>query len=316
MKKKVLKSLGIIIPIHNEEGNINWHHKNIVDTVKPLNIKYEIMYVDDGSTDTSLDLIKELSAKSSYTQYISFSRNFGKEAAITAGLQRTSGDAVMIIDADGQHPIEMIDQFIAKWHEGHEVVIGVRKSNQGEGFIKSVGSKLFYSLLRIVDNKGDIVPGSTDFRLLDRKVVDEYNQLTERNRVSRNLIDWLGFKQAIIPFDAHQRHAGVASYSYTKLVKLAIDGAIKHSTRPLKLIGVLGLLISSISFIAFIFLLIERFMLPDPLHLAVTGTAFLAIFLSFLIGIVLACQGLLALYVENIYYEAQNRPLFIIREKK
>jgi dolichol-phosphate mannosyltransferase len=308
--------ISILIPVHNEAANLEWHHQKIKKILSKNKLAHEIIYIEDGSTDDSQSVIKRIVESDSSTKYVIFSRNFGKEAAITAGLQKASGDAVMIIDADGQHPIEMIDQFIAKWREGYDVVIGVRKSNQGEGFIKSAGSKLFYSLLKLVDNKGDIVPGSTDFRLLDRKVVDEYNQLTERNRVSRNLIDWLGFKQATIPFDAHQRHAGVASYSYAKLVKLAIDGAIKHSTRPLKLIGILGILISSLSFVAFAFLLVERFILPDPLHLAVTGTAFLAIFLSFLVGIVLACQGLLALYVENIYYEAQNRPLFIIREKK
>jgi len=316
MHKNDAQLISLLIPVHNEAANLQWHHKKIKKVLLKNNIAHEIIYIEDGSTDDSQSVIKQITESDLSTKYIIFSRNFGKESAITAGLQQASGDAVMIIDADGQHPIEMIDQFIAKWHDGYDVVIGVRKSNQGEGFIKSVGSKLFYSLLRIVDNKGDIVPGSTDFRLLDRIVVDEYNKLTERNRVSRNLIDWLGFKQAIIPFDARERHAGVASYSYAKLVKLAIDGAIKHSTRPLKLIGVLGVLISSLSFVAFVFLLIERFILPDPLNLAVTGTAFLAIFLSFLIGIVLACQGLLALYVENIYYEAQNRPLFIIREKK
>jgi dolichol-phosphate mannosyltransferase len=316
MKKKDLNLLSIIIPVHNEQGNIAWHHEKIIQTLKSIKPKYEIIYVDDGSTDTSLALIKELCAKDIHTRYISFSRNFGKEAAITAGMHKATGDAVFVIDSDGQHPIEMIQQFIDKWYEGYEVIIGVRENNQGEGLIKSAGSKLFYLLLKLVDGSHDALPGSTDFRLIDRSVVDQYNLLTERNRISRNLMDWLGFKKTVIPFNAHARHSGKATYSYRKLVKLAIDGAITHSTRPLKLIGALGLLISSISFVLIIFLIIENYLLRDPLSLAVTGTAFLAIFLSFLIGIVLACQGLLALYIENIYYEAQNRPLYIIREDK
>lgn len=314
--KNTKSLISIIIPVHNECENLEWHHKKIKKTLSNIDIGYEIIYIDDGSTDESLDIIKSISKKDILTKYISFSRNFGKEAAISAGMQKAAGDAVFILDSDGQHPIEMIDQFIAKWNDGYDVIIGIRKSNQGEGFIKSVGSKLFYLLLSIVDSNHKTLPGSTDFRLIDRQVVDQYNLLTERNRISRNLIDWLGFKQATIPFNAHARHAGKASYSYIKLVKLAIDGAIKHSTRPLKLIGVLGLLISFVTLFLMIFLFIERYILADPLNLAVTGTAFLAIFLSFLVGIVLACQGLLALYIENIYYETQNRPLYIIREER
>jgi len=314
MEKKVLNLLSIVIPVHNEQGNIVWHHEKILQKLNSMKSKYEIIYVDDGSSDDSLELLKKLSSKGTQTKYISFSRNFGKEAAITAGMRRATGDAVLVIDSDGQHPIEMIDEFIAKWHEGYEVIIGVRESNQGEGLIKSAGSKLFYLLLKIVDGSHNALPGSTDFRLIDRLVVDQFNLLTERSRISRNLIDWLGFKRTTVPFDAHARHSGKAAYSYRKLVKLAIDGAITHSTRPLKLIGALGLLISSIAFVLLIFLVIETYLLSDPLSLAVSGTAFLAIFLSLLIGIVLACQGLLALYIENIYYEAQNRPLYIARE--
>jgi len=240
--------ISVVIPVYNERDNLDWHHKKIIDTLQRTDINYEIIYVNDGSADESIDVIKEISKRDKKTKYVSFSRNFGKEAAITAGMKKAIGDAVFIIDSDGQHPIEMIDQFINEWHKGHDVVIGVRRSNKGEGFIKSSGSKMFYALLKIVDNGRERIPGSTDFRLIDRKVVNQYNNLTERSRVTRNLIDWLGFKRAIIPFDANARHAGVASYSYAKLVKLAIDGAIKHSTRPLKLIGLLGFLISFISF--------------------------------------------------------------------
>ena len=315
MIKTAKTLISIVIPVHNERDNLDWHHKKIIETLQKIDINYEIIYVNDGSTDESIDIIKEMSRKDKQTKYVSFARNFGKEAAITAGMKKAVGDAVFVIDSDGQHPIEMINKFIDKWHEGHDVVIGVRRSNKGEGFIKSVGSKMFYTLLKLVDNGRERIPGSTDFRLIDRKVVDQYNLLTERNRVTRNLIDWLGFKRAIIPFDANARHAGVASYSYVKLVKLAIDGAIKHSTRPLKLIGLLGLLISFISFILMLFLIIETYLLADPMHLAISGTAFLAIFLSLLVGIVLACQGLLALYIENIYIETQNRPLYIIQEE-
>lgn len=307
--------LSLIIPVYNEAENLEWHHKKIEDTLKNIPMRYEVIYIEDGGTDNSLEIIKQLQHTHTFVRYIAFSKNFGKEAAISAGLASAKGNVALIIDDDGQHPIELLPDFIAKWEEGYEVITGVRQSNQGEGFVKSLGSKLFYQLLKIVDNRSETTPGSTDFRLIDRKVIDQYNRLTERNRMARNLIDWLGFKRASIPFHAKARHAGSAGYSYGKLVKLAIDGAIKHSTRPLKLIGVLGILISFISLILFVFLFIESYFLADPLRLAVTGTAFLAIFLSFLIGIVLICQGLFALYLENVYHETQNRPLYIIREE-
>lgn len=314
MKKKDLL-ISIIIPIYNEEDNIEWHHQKIAKTIHTLPQQFEIIYVDDGSSDRSLEILKKVHAKQPSVRYITFSRNFGKEAAISAGLAAAKGDAALIIDDDGQHPIELLPDFIAKWEEGFEVITGIRKSNQGEGLIKSLGSKLFYQLLKVVDNRREATSGSTDFRLIDRKVIDQYNRLTEHNRMARNLIDWLGFKRASIPFHAKARHAGTAAYSYGKLVKLAIDSAIKHSTRPLKLIGVLGIFISVVSLLLFIFLFIESFLMADPLRLAVTGTAFLAIFLSFLIGIVLICQGLFALYLENVYHETQNRPLYIISEE-
>lgn len=314
--RKNTSLLSIIIPAHNEEDNLEWHYEKIEQVLKELSITYEIIYVDDGSIDNTLQVIKRIQKRDKAVKFISFSKNFGKEAAITAGLKKAKGDAAFMLDADGQHPIELLGTFITKWQEGYEVITGVRESNEGEGVIKSFGSKLFYTLLKAVDSSREMTRNSTDFRLIDRKVIDQYNLLTERNRVARNLIDWLGFKRTVVPFSAQARHAGKAAYSYTKLIKLAIDGAIKHSTRPLKLIGALGILTSFVSFLLLIFLFIENYLLHDPLQLAVSGTAFLAIFLSFLIGIVLSCQGLFALYLENVYYETQNRPLYIIREEK
>ena len=316
MRKDMKKIISVVIPVHNEQGNLEWHHKKIVDNLNKQNIDFEFIYVDDGSTDNSLQVIRNLSRDNNNVRYIALSRNFGKEAALSAGLRKASGDAVLTLDSDGQHPIGIVDQFIKKWNEGFDVVAGVRESNQGEGFIKSIGSKLFYRILSLVDNNQEITPGSTDFRLIDRKVIDEYNKLPEHDRIVRNLIDWLGYKHANIPFNANARHSGKASYSYSKLIKLAIDGTIKHSTRPLKFIGILGILTSMLSLLLMIVMIIETILMSDPMNLAVTGTAFLAVFLSFLVGVVLACQGLLALYIENIFHETQDRPLYIIKEEK
>lgn len=309
--------ISLIIPVHNEAANLEWHNTVVRDYFASRKLSYEIIYIDDGSTDNSLDIIKSIHSKDTgHTRYIALSRNFGKEAAVTAGLNNSQGKASVIIDADGQHPIEVVDEFIRQWELGFDVVIGIRASNKGEGFVKKYGSKLFYILLTLISGKSSSRPGSTDFRLIDKKVVDEYNKLTERNRLTRNLIDWLGYKQAFVPFAAHERHAGKASYSFRKLLKLAIDGVVAHSTRPLKIISVLGFFISTFSVIGAIFLVIEKYAFNDPWNLAVTGVAILALFLSFLVGVVLVCQGLLALYLESVYYETRNRPLYVIRELK
>jgi len=307
--------ISVVIPVFNEGENLIWHNELICNFFSKTTVyDFEIVYVDDGSTDDSLFKLKKIcSSKNSKSRYISLSKNFGKEAATTAGLSAAKGDAVVVMDGDGQHPIELVTRFIELWKEGNEVVVGIRSGNTGEGFIKKYGSILFYKILQFIGGKSS-VPGSTDFRLIDRKVVDEFNKLTERNRVTRNLIDWLGYKRTEVPFEAAERHAGTATYSFRKLFKLAIDGIVSHSTRPLKLIAVLGLLVSTISGLGGILITFQSYILGDPLNLSISGSALLAIFVTFLIGIVLVCQGLLALYIESVYYESQNRPLFVISE--
>lgn len=309
------KMISIVIPVHNEQDNLRWQHENILSFAADLKYNVEVILVDDGSTDDSLQIIKELCASSKQTHFISLSRNFGKEAATSAGIAHAKGDALVIMDADGQHPIELLKEFITNWEEGYEVLIGVRTKNRGEGFVKRFGSKSFYWLLRFIGGK-TIVPGSTDFRLIDRKVVDQFKELTERNRVTRDLIDWLGYKRKLIPFEANERHAGKATYSTRKLFSLAINGIVSHSTRPLKFIALIGLIISTLSGLLGALLAIETYILGDPLNLNITGVALLALFVTFLVGVVLVCQGLLALYLESVYYEAQNRPLYVIRESK
>lgn len=308
--------LSIVLPIHNEQENINWLFNLLDKYFKSQRLSFEIIFIDDGSNDGSLDLIKALQHKHpAIVRFITFSRNFGKEAAVSAGIHAAKGDAAIIMDADGQHPIELLGDFIKNWHDGNDVVMGLRTSNRGEGMVKKHGSNLFHFTLRLINGRNATIPGSTDFRLIDRKVIDEYNKLTERNRLTRNLIDWLGFKKAVVPFEASERHAGNAAYSTRKLVKLAIDGVVAHSTRPLKFISLLGVFISTLAFIGIIFLTIEMYIFGDPLELAITGGAILALFLSFLVGIVLVCQGLLALYLESVYYETQNRPLYIVEDQ-
>lgn len=310
------KLLSFVIPVHNEASNLEWHYSHIVAFMADKPFSYELCYVDDGSRDASLNILKDLQARDPHhVHYVSFSRNFGKEAATSAGLQRSKGDAVIIMDGDGQHPLTAITAFIEQWQAGAQVVVGVRETNQKEGVVAKTGSKTFYQLLKMLDSDQEVVSKSTDFRLLDRQVVDEFNKLTERNRVARNLIDWLGFRRSFVPFHALERHGGEPAYNFQKRLKLALDGLIKHSTKPLKFIGSLGVIIAALSALAAIVVIIETYLLGDPLNLSITGTGVLALLLSFMIGIVLICQGLLALYIENVFHETQNRPLFIVNEE-
>ncbi len=309
------KLVSIIIPVYNEGPNISWFYNALQKQLRAIkDHSFEIVFVDDGSKDNSIDIIKSLARKDPHSRYIQFSRNFGKEAATSAGLCNVKGDAAIMIDADGQHPVEMIPDFIRNWQDGFEVVIGVRSANTDEGVVKRYGSKLFYSLLNTMTEHKSVA-GSTDFRLVDRKVIREFARLTEHNRMTRGLIDWLGFKRTTISFNAPARHSGQAGYSYRKLLRLALHGFISHSTKPLQFTGLLGFFVTIVTLITGFFLFLEQYVFGDPLGLHITGTALLALFLSFLVGLVLICQWLLALYVESIHNETQNRPLYIIADK-
>jgi len=308
--------ISLVIPVHNEAASLEWFFNELSQSLRqnsPAH-SFEFIFVDDGSTDKSFAIIRQISQKHSDVHYLSFSRNFGKEAATSAGLQSARGDAAIMIDADGQHPSETINQFIDEWEKGAEVVVGVRSSNQKEGLVKKYGSKLFYWVLSKL-NENDITPSATDFRLVDRRVLDEFNRLTEHNRITRGLLDWLGFRRSYIEFDAPARKYGKATYSHSKLLRLALNSFVSHSTKPLKMIGALGVIVTFLSAVTGLFILVEEWLLNDPMSLNFTGTAFLAVFLSFLTGITLVSIGLLALYTETIHSETQNRPLYIIAEK-
>lgn len=308
------KLLSIIVPVYNESGNLVWIHQQLKEYIKDSSYNFEVIFVNDGSTDESLDIIKSITKTDRSVRFISFSRNFGKEAATTAGIQKSEGQAAILVDADGQHPVELIGEFIKKWEEGYLVVIGVRASNSREGMIKRYGSKLFYKILNSI-SEGETIPRSTDFRLMDRKVIEEFKKLTERNRITRGLIDWLGYKRTTIEFKAPARRSGTAGYGFNKLVKLALHAFVSQTTKPLRFTGYLGALVTILSAVTGLILIVDKYILGDPLGLAITGSALLALFVSFLVGLVLISNWLLALYIESIHSETQNRPLYIISEE-
>ena len=312
-----MKSILIIIPAYNEEKNIKPCYLEIKKVITPLTYKYnfEILFVNDGSRDNTISEIEKLAQADIMVKYIDFSRNFGKELATTAGINSCVADACIMLDADMQHPVELIPEFIAKWEKGNDVVIGVRRDNKSDGLIKKLGSKFFYKIINKI-TEVHIVPSATDFRLIDKVVIAEFNRFTEKNRMTRALIDWLGFRRDYIYFNANERLHGVASYSIWKLFRLAINSFISLSLVPLKLTGYLGILITLFSGVSGFYILLGKYFFHTPFASTFSDAENLAILILFLVGIILMSVGLLAIYVANIHSEVISRPLYIIRRKK
>ncbi len=311
-----MPSLTIVIPAHNEEANIVPVFSAISRVMQTCEgIDWNILFVDDGSTDSTIQCIKTLAEKESHVQFIEFSRNFGKETATTAGLHHATGDAAIVMDADLQHPPELIPLFIEKWKNGADMVIGVRESNTGEGLVKKIGSFAFNRLM-ITISETKMIQRETDYRLVSRPVLDAFQQFTERGRMTRGLLNWLGFRRDTVPFTAAARENGVASYSPAKLVQLAINYFLSHSLFPLKFAGYLGMFISFTAGPVLCFMMVDRYLLGDPWNFGFSGPAILAMLNLSLIGIVLMCLGLVALYIGTIHRESMNRPLYVIRAKK
>lgn len=308
------KLLSIIVPIYNESANVKPLHKAVSGQLKKLDYDYELLFVDDGSNDDSLKRLARMAKTDPHVRVLEFARNFGKESAVTAGLHAAAGDAVVLMDADLQHPPDHLAEFVEKWEKGSDVVVGIRSYSDDEGWFKRKSSALFYRLFGIVSDT-NITPHATDFRLLDRSVVNTYNEFSEHNRITRGLIDWLGFRRSYIRFEAPPRLHGEASYSIRKLFKLAIDTFTAHSLLPLKLAGWLGIVILLVSAPLGLFMAYDKYIYHGISMFNFTGTAMLAVILLFLVGIVLASLGLISMYVARIYDEVMGRPLYIVRRE-
>lgn len=305
------------MPVYNESQGIEEFHALLTSSLSKLSSSYlyEIVYVDDGSTDNSVSTLFSIANKDSRTRIASLSRNSGKEIALTAGVATANGDAIIMLDADGQHPPNLIPKFITQWESGFDVVVGVRKNNKNEGWVKKNGSTIFYAIFNRLSGTS-LVPGSTDYRLISSEVANEFLQIKHHQRITRGLIDWLGYSQSIVYFDAPARLAGEAGYSTKKLFALAGNSFVSLSFMPLRLILLLGIAVSTLASLTTIFLIIEQFVFSDPFELNVSGTAFLALLLLFITGITLITQGIMSIYIAHMYYNAGNRPLYSISSKK
>lgn len=306
------KLISVVVPVFNEEENIPLVFTAIKEVFAHLpDYTWEVIFVNDGSYDNSLLEILRLAQKDSHVKGLDFSRNFGKEPATSAGCHHARGVAVITMDADLQHPPELIVKFLALWEGGAEVVYTVRKVHRGAGWFKKLSSRVFYWLFnKVSDVKTE--SGTTDFRLMDQKVIAVFRKFPERERMFRGMIDWMGYKREKVEFVAPDRIHGTAKYSYRKLFQLALNSFTSFSLLPLRLAGYIGVFITLVSGLLLAAMLVTRWFIDPGMF---TPIAILGVSNMFLIGIVLISLGFIALYIARIHGEVINRPLYIVREK-
>lgn len=308
------KLISIVVPFFNEASNLAPLCAELASALSGLPYRFEIILVNDGSTDDFEVTLRQLERDDPRLRSIEFVRNFGKEIAVTAGLNACVGEAAIVLDADLQHPPAKIPEFLEKWEGGAEVVVGLREGYK-PNFVRRLGARFFYRILNRISQTA-LTPDSTDFRLLDRAVLDEFQRFTERNRITRGLIDWLGFRRGYVSFAPGERRNGAGTYGLSKLVKLAMNSFVAMSLFPLKAAGYLGMIITLFAGSLGLFILFENYVFSDPWDLRFSGPAILAVILLFLVGIVLMALGLIALYIANIHVEVVNRPLYVVRKRQ
>lgn len=300
----------IIVPVYNEEAVIHEAYQRIKAVMEQTAETYEIIFVNDGSRDQTESMAKEICNKDATVKLISFSRNFGHQPSITAGMRESCGQAIIIIDADLQDPPMVMLKMIEKWKEGYEVVYGKRVKRRGETCFKKMTAKMYYRFLaKITDVKIPVDVG--DFRLIDRSVCDALNAMPERNRYVRGLVSWVGFRQTFVEFERDERYAGETKYPFRKMIKLAADGITGFSNKPLKLASSLGYIVSGLGFIYLIAILIQKLFTDTT----VQGWTSIIAILLILNGVTLIILGVLGEYIGRIYDELKARPVYIIREK-
>ncbi|AOQ25329.1 putative glycosyltransferase [Moorella thermoacetica] len=309
MKSKVRYT--IIIPVYNEEDVIRETYRRLTLVMQSLCEPYELLFVNDGSEDRTAEIIEVLAETDDSVRLLNFSRNFGHQIAITAGMDYARGDAIVIIDADLQDPPELIPRMIEKWQEGYEVVYARRVQRKGETLFKKWTASLFYRTLRMM-TEVDIPLDTGDFRLIDRKVCDVMHGIREKSRFIRGLISWIGFRQAAIEYIREERFAGKTKYPLKKMLRLAIDGITSFSHKPLKLATYLGLALSLPSFAYLVFSLGLKIFTAGT----ISGGRWLITLLLLLNGVNFILLGILGEYIGRIYDETKDRPLYILRNKQ
>nr|WP_136606841.1 glycosyltransferase family 2 protein [Paenibacillus dokdonensis] len=297
----------VVIPVYNEEEVIHETYGRLKNVMDSTGASYELLFVNDGSRDRTAELILGIGEKDPSVTLIQFSRNFGHQVAITAGMDYAKGEAVIVIDADLQDPPELMLEMIAKWKEGYDVVYAKRSERKGESLFKRQTASIFYRVLKRM-TEIDIPLDTGDFRLLDRKVCDEMKRLPEKNRYVRGLVSWVGFRQTAVEYVRDERYAGESKYPLKKMLKLSMDGMTSFSSKPLKAAGIMGILIAAAGFIYLLVVLIEKWFTD----VTVPGWSSLIALQILFSGCILMFLGVIGEYLGRIYDEVKQRPLYIV----
>jgi dolichol-phosphate mannosyltransferase len=300
----------VIVPVYNEEETIELFYDRITPVLRSISDQYEIIFVNDGSTDDSLSLLRGIVAKDPKVVAVSFSRNFGHQIAVSAGIDHARGHAVIVIDGDLQDPPELIPEMLAKWKEGYQVVYAQRKRRKGESLFKKITAFAFYRTLRAMTST-DIPLDTGDFRLMDRSVVEVLKNMRERSRFIRGMVAWVGFRQIGVEFERDERFSGKTKYHLSKMIRFALNGIFSFSDKPLKIASYIGLFTSFIGMLMIIWGLYSKIFRPET---TIAGWASVFVAVLFFGGIQLFTIGIIGEYISRIYDESKARPLYVVGE--
>jgi len=301
------KKISIIIPVFNEQDNVEELHRRLVQSMNQSGYEYEIIFADDGSTDQTYEHLEKLHAADGRVKFLSLSRNFGHQAAILAGLDAATGQAVIMMDGDLQHPPEQLPDMLRKWEQGYEIVSMVREKTPDAGFFKNFTASVFYFIINLIGNV-KIEKNAADFRLIDIKVAQTLRDMRERSRFLRGLIGWVGFKKVSLPYTAGERFGGQRKYSFRKMLLFALDAVVSFSAFPLRLSAFLGFFAIILGLIYFIYIIYIKIA-----GLAVPGWASILGVVIFFGGVQLLMLGIIGEYISRIYEETKQRPVYIVR---
>lgn len=304
--------LSVVVPCFNEQEAVPIFYNEVKKILVTLKAEYEIIFIDDGSSDKTLEEVKELSEKDKCVHYVSFSRNFGKEAAMYAGLKKAAGDYVVIMDVDLQDPPSLIPEMLSAVRSGEFDSAATRRTNRkGEPPVRSMFARLFYKLMRYFSDI-DIVDGARDFRMMSRTMVDAVLSVSERGRFSKGIFAWVGFRTKYFEYKNVERSAGKTKWNFRKLFLYSLDGIVAFSTKPLVLASITGILFLFLSFLFIIFIIVRKVLFGDP----TAGWPSLICIILFVSGIQLFCTGILGQYLAKVYLETKQRPLYIAKDEK
>lgn len=307
-----MKLLSIVVPVLNEQETVNVFYETVEKIIPKLDVDIEYLFIDDGSTDSTLSIIKELSEKDERVHYVSFSRNFGKEAGLYAGLQHAAGDYVVLMDVDLQDPPELLPEMLHEIRDNGYDCVGTRRvDRKGEPPIRSFFARMFYKLINKM-SKTEIVDGARDYQMMTRKVADAILSIGEYNRFSKGIFGWVGFKKKWLEYENVERVAGETKWSFWKLLVYAIDGIVAYSTVPLVVASVFGLLLCLIAFVFIVVIIVRTLAFGDPTQ----GWPSMVCIIMLLAGLQLFCIGVLGQYLAKTYLETKKRPIYLVSEMK